>query len=141
MIDYPELTLTANATVREGNNPVFAREDYADVTLFGGSEATAWLRVLDNDFSPNGGLRILSFTQPETAVVSQDPSYIPIGVMSVDTANPSRDLPIESLFITGSEGVHTFSYTVIDAEGYTAEASVTVKILPYPRGSDEVAVD
>lgn len=105
---------TATVTVTVGNAPPVAVDDTAATPA--GRAVT--IRVVGNDSDPDSDdVRIASVTQPARGTVTV-----------VDGALVFTPAP-------GQTGSVTFTYTVVDAQGATATASVTVVVAAVPTGS------
>ena len=108
---------TATIDVLPVNDAPVARADTRMVTP---GQILSPVRVLVNDFDVDGDpLRITSFTQPSLGNVAQNPD----GTLRYHA--PSAP----------AEGATSFTYTIADSSGVTAEAGVAVTIAPVVDGA------
>ena len=98
---------SSNSTVVAGNSAPIATDDAVTVS----SGKSAYISVLSNDSDPDGtAISISSFGQGQYGSVAQE------GNQLVYTANGDF------------EGTDSFTYTIVDADGSTAEATVYVTV-------------
>jgi hypothetical protein len=101
-------TATVTVTVTASNEPPIAVDDTASTI-----NTAVTIALLANDFDPDGeSIQVDSFTQPTNGAVSVDP------LTGQATYTPD----------VGFVGIDTFTYVIIDDDGFTAVATVAVTV-------------
>ena len=100
---------SVTVTVLARNQPPLAVDDYVETLNF----APVQINVLSNDIDPDGDvLTVVSFTQPSNGTVVQTGSG-----------------QFEYKAVAGFCGLDYFTYTIRDATGNEASATVTINVL------------
>ncbi|PLX91046.1 MAG: hypothetical protein C0620_12260 [Desulfuromonas sp.] len=111
-----QTALEDSSALLEENGPPDAVDDFGTTD----EDSSVVIQVLPNDSDPDGDpLSIVSFTQPEMGVVTQNPD----GSFTFDTNGQFDALA------SGETDTQTFTYTITDGQGGSDTATVTVTII------------